>query len=101
MSKIRLVGGPFGGTTKNVNVAGKDEIIFSGPRKMTRRKRYEHAMANYNANAAAFNHVPMTEARYRLAMRPHHNGHNVIMAPCQHPDGSLFYEYVENSRRDY
>lgn len=113
--KVRFVGGPFGGQVKNIDRAtyGRDEIVMRGPKKMSRKQKYEHmaltrtpfqyaghtpdgspvSMAHYGA-------FPIVTARYRLAMRAHSTGQGVHLLACMHPDGSLFYEFIEGSKRE-
>ena len=114
--KVRFVGGPFGGQAKNITLSdyGRDEIIMRGPKKMTRKQKWEWMQDNRGASWERIGHttggspvsvspypaMPIVEARYRLSMRPHHNGYQVANLPCMHPDGSLFYEYVDKSKRE-
>lgn len=102
--RIRLVGGPFGGKVIDAgSLYGRNEIVYRGPQRMTRKDRYDHMRDNYRFGVGPdyYRHImPQTEARYRLAMRVHSNGTQMITAPCQHPDGSLFYEYEEGSKRE-
>jgi hypothetical protein len=98
--KIRLVGGPFGGQVKDVgSLAGQNTVRLVGPKKMTMRQRLEFrsSQAIYNA----YQPDPMVTADYAIAMRVHNNGYDMVNLPCMHPDGTLFYEYVKDSKRDY
>lgn len=114
--KVRLVGGPFGGQVKEMGPMsqyGRSELVMRGPKKMTRKQKYEHMM-NSRGPWQAVGHTtegspvsisrygpePFVEARYRIAMRVHTNGDHLMNMPCQHPDGSLFYEYVDKSKRE-
>lgn len=97
--KIRTVKGPLGGKTMYVgSLVGQNEIVLTGPKRMTRNQRMGHRFDMMNRGYIGPD--PMVEARYRLAMRYHQVGNNVVNVPCQHPDGSYFYEYVEGSVRD-
>lgn len=103
--KIRFVKGPFGGKTLNYSDAGRNEIIYRGPKRMTRKARYEYErnrMQNLN-NYGYYGGMaggPQVEARYRLCMGMFNDGHSMVHAPLRHPDGSLFYEYVKDSIRE-
>ena len=101
MIKVRLVKGPFGG--KVMEFRGPEEIIvINGPKRMTRRQRYEEAISNRN-----YNYLPadipnkMVRARYQKAIRPM-SGNDGIMhyVHLQHPDGSFFYEFVKGSKEE-
>lgn len=112
--KVRFVGGPMGGQVKKLSVGyGQNDIVMRGPKKMTRQEKHAYMMENlgpfqpaghtsagFPVSAAKYGAMPMVEARYKLAMRPQTNGYNLSNMPCMHPDGSLFYEYVEGSKRD-
>jgi hypothetical protein len=95
--KARFVGGPFGG--RKFDVDGRNEVIIRDRKKMTRKQRWEWERDMWNVNPF-LPPYPTVEARYKIAMRPHGNMEHVVYAPCQHPDGSLFYEYVEGSKRE-
>jgi hypothetical protein len=108
MSKIRLAGGPFGGKVIDHPNPGINEIVMRGKKRMSRAKQYELAREAYSNPATMLYRqpvsidsvVPQVEARYRIAMRVQ-NSHTMTMnMPCMHPDGSLFYEYVEGSKRE-
>lgn len=98
--KIRFVGGPFGGRTKEMNVPyGSNDIVMRGPKRMTRKQKYEATVSFPNpAWGSDFGRPPVVEARYKIAMRTHTNGQHLTTMPCMHPDGSIFYEYVEGSK---
>lgn len=115
--KVRLVGGPFGGQVKEMGSGtahyGRNEVILRGSKKMTRKQKWEHMRANQGpwmpvghttdgsaVSMSAYGAMPIVEARYRLAMRPHWNGDDIMNMPCMHPDGSHFYEYVDKSKRE-
>ena len=101
--KVRFVGGPFGGQAKSIITSdyGRNEIVMRGPKKMTRKKRYEYMVSDRGSfSAAHYPSLPIVEARYRISMRIHNNGTNLVNMPCMHPDGSLFYEYVEGSKTE-
>ena len=100
--QIRFVGGPFGGKVIDAgSLYGRNDIVYRGPKKMTRKQQYEAMRDSQNFYQGVYGYAkPQVEARYQLAIRPHGVGENYIMAPCQHPDGSLFYEYVEGSKRE-
>lgn len=105
--KIRLVGGPFGGKVENHSgLYGQSEIILRGPKKMTRKQKYDYLRDNYDPYSmypagdgkmilpgARF---PQVEARYRISYHPQDPR---LLA--MHPDGSIFYEYVEGSKREF
>ena len=101
--KVRLVGGPFGGQVKEVpygsQVYGSNEIVMRGSKRMTRKQRYE-LFAKQNEVMPWHSRVPTVTARYKVAMRPHRNGEIVSYMPCMHPDGSLFYEFIEGSKTE-
>lgn len=98
--KIRLVGGPFGGQIKEVgSLSGLDTVRLVGPKKMTRKQKHEFRINNLPYGP--LQPEPMVAAAYRIAMRVHSNGNEMVQMPCMHPDGSLFYEYVKNSKKDY
>lgn len=121
MSKIRLVGGPFGGKViDDPKLYGRNEIIYRGPKKMTRKRRLElmsdpnyYPMYHLSATGAPGGWKDprmidgMVEARYKVAMHPHsptlsnwRTGIHEPFLPAMHPDGSIFYEYVEGTRKD-
>jgi hypothetical protein len=83
---------------------GGPDLKYRGQRRMTRKKQYELMVENhrnlYHTTDEILRSIGMTEAHYRIAYRMHTNGYNVGNMPCMHPDGSIFYEYVEGSRRD-
>lgn len=103
--KVRLVKGPFGGKVLDHPAPGRNELIYRGPKRMTRKARYEYEIERRNT-VRDYGYYggptggPHVEARYKIAMRAHQaiNG-QIIMAPCYHPDGSIFYEYIKDSER--
>ena len=105
-NKIRLVGGPFGGKVmEDPNLYGRNDIVMRGPKKMTRKQQYEFFVNNDRMGtfprpgfADAF---PRVEARYELCVSHFGDGVTMVMAPMRHPDGSLFYKYIEGSKREY
>lgn len=100
--KIRLYKGPFNG--KSYATDGRNDIIIAGPKPMTRRQKFEWQQKEYRAgmfNPTGMRRLPQVEAHYRIAMRPIMTGSGVVYAPATHPDGSIFYEYVEGSKREY
>lgn len=117
-TKVRLVGGPFGGKVMDHPATGRNEIVIQGPKKMTSKQKWEwmedqykiHGYRPHFDNNGAYTIsglYPRVEARYRVAVRPHygynyHSGTDFYGAniACMHPDGSLFYEYVEGSKRE-
>lgn len=104
--KVRLVKGPFAGKVMESPDAGRTVITLVGPKPMTRKQKYAYEASQWKQNRAAFlpaTYVwyPHVKASYQIAMRPHPTGHGVTMVPCMHPDGSLFYEYVPDSKKDY
>lgn len=103
--KIRLVGGPFGGkVVDDPKFYGGNEIVYRGPKKMTRRQRYEHEANMYKNPQFMYMspemRYPQAEARYRMSIHPYAFQANGSI-PCMHPDGSIFYEYVEGSKREF
>ena len=117
-TKIRLVGGPFGGKVMEHPYPGSREIILRDKKRMTRKQQWEWIRDHQSDmvflskypdpfKAAIRSSLPMVEARYRIAMHPHSptmhdpfTGRSKAFMPAMHPDGSTFYEYVEGSRRD-
>lgn len=111
--KIRLVGGPFGGKVeKSPNLYGRNEIVMRGPKKMTRKEKWEWQNEQYEKNRMDSRHYPIeyprVEARYRISRHPqsptYHNPITGVVSaimPCMHPDGSIFYEYVEGSKKEW
>lgn len=100
--KVKLYKGPFNGRAYTTD--GRTDIIIRAPRPMSRRQRYEWDMQNYDSQFryTGPKPLPSVEARYRMAMRTIQNGPtSFVTAPCTHPDGSVFYEYVEGSKREY
>lgn len=97
--KIRLVGGPFGGKVESGPGLGRNEIVMRGPKKMTRKQKWEW-MRDTDFRYGIDRPMPQVEARYRIAMHPYSvAGNNGI--PCMHPDGSIFYAYVEGSKKEW
>lgn len=101
--KVKLYKGPFNGKTYSTD--GRNEIVIRGPKPMSRREKYEWDMQNYDSSFRyASNPVPFprVEARYRIAMRVIQTGRDsFVHAPATHPDGSVYYEYVKDSKREY
>lgn len=104
--KARLVKGPFAGRVIKWN--GSPTLIMAGPKKMTRKQQWDLHINQINSGYYGGPlRSPQVEAEYRIAYRVHSTGDvladNAIMAnlPCMHPDGSIFYEYVEGSKREY
>lgn len=103
--KIRLVGGPAGGRVMNDSSYGRNEIIYRGTKKMTRREQMDYLRDNYDpysmyrvGNGKMMlpgARLPIVEARYRISRHPQDPR---LLA--MHPDGSIFYEYVEGSKRE-
>jgi hypothetical protein len=83
--KIRLYRGPHDGKVLN-GYFGNTEFI-DGPRKMTREQKYE--WRGYQIDNSMYGSPeltwPMIRAEYRRTN-------------CQHPDGSVFYEWTGLSR---
>lgn len=99
MSKVRLVGGPFGG--KVMNFDGGAMLIMRGPKKMSRKARYEWMRDNQQSFYSSRAPGPIVEAKYELCTGPFGNHTTVVMAPLRHPDGSLFYKYIEGTKREW
>lgn len=80
---------------------GQNEVIITGPKKMNRRQQWEWMRDNpqaisYNPNSPTYGKpFPRVEARYRISRHPQDPR---LLA--MHPDGSIFYEYVEGSKRE-
>ena len=109
-SKVRLVKGPFGGRVVGCSSSGSNEIKITGPTPMTRLQRHRWQLEAYrqfnftigiHGDITESPQFPRTSALYRLAVKPHHGPGTVATVACMHPDGSLFYEYVEGSRKDF
>lgn len=105
--KVRLIKGPFAGKVINHPEAGTEVIRIKGDKPMTREQRYEHAYQQYKSldyYAGSLTPRPVTTADYKICYRVHSTGGpdgQFFNLPCQHPDGSIFYEYVKNSRKDW
>ena len=92
----RLYKGPFSGKVLK-NWHGGNVILMSGPKKMSRRQRYEAEAEYYRSGSYSSTlpfQIPMVEAEYRIVMRPVSFGMSSGLAPCTHPDGSVFYEWT-------
>lgn len=124
MNKVRLVGGPGGGKViTKYRQYGPDEILVRFTKPMTRKRKMEilsdpnyYPMYYASAQGAPGSWKDirvidgMVEARYKRSVHPHFaqaptsdfNEYGIMAysLPCVHPDGSVFYEYVEGSRRD-
>lgn len=111
--KVRLVKGPFGGKVLDHPAPGRNELIYRGPKRMSRKKQWE-MMADrtgYYESVSGRWLPPHVEARYKICMGWFSNKGSlvdptgpevaVIHAPLYHPDGSIFYEYVKGSERQY
>jgi hypothetical protein len=114
MAKVRLVKGPFAGKVMEVNYPrGATAIRITGPKPMSRKAKYEwqrhYIMNNLSSphpsllskemeNNPAF---PRVDAEYRIVMMPHYGQAGINVVACMHPDGSLFYEYVPGSKKEY
>jgi len=96
--KIRTVKGPLGGRSFKTTRAGMTEIVLTGPKRETREQKWERLRSQPYYLAG---HSPMVKATYQIAMRHINIGNGVVYAPCMHPDGSFFYEYVEGSITEY
>lgn len=114
--KIRLYRGPFNGKVMEHRDAGNNEIIVSGPKPMTRKQRYEwwqaeqyrnprspinYTLSNNGKMKVEFPNFPTITARYRLVQttRPFSGpitsgSFKMMRGVCMHPDGSLFYEWI-------
>lgn len=93
--KIRLVKGPFGGRVMQGD--GRNDIIIRDKKKMNRQQQFEWFRNFSDSYNRPF---PQVEARYQIAMGNFVQGHTMVYAPLRHPDGSLFYEFVEGSKRE-
>lgn len=103
MRKIRLYKGPLSGKVMDHPNAGANELVVRGDKRMSRREKYEFGIEHYKNTSYYGQPVryPMVEARYRLVLRAVQQGGGFINAVCTHPDGSLFYEYVEGTKREF
>lgn len=98
MAKVRLVRGPFAGKVDDTQMhAGVSSLRYRGPKPMTRKQRYEHHFKASQNPYHSVPRIPMVSAEYEIAMT-FFEGHRI---PCQHPDGSYFYTYVEGSKREF
>lgn len=101
--KVRLYKGPMGGKVIEHPDFGANEIIVAGPKRMSRKRKYDMMRDRY-ANASVYYPgrpiEPMVQARYRICMGLFGNDKSLVHAPIRHPDGSIFYEFVEGSARD-
>jgi hypothetical protein len=61
---------------------------------MSRKEKWEFASDWYSSGKYIYGspRYPQVEAHYRQAIRPHTSGY--------HPDGSIFYEYVEGTKKE-
>jgi len=99
-NKIRLYRGPFDGKVLDHRDAGRNEIVLRGTKPMTRKQKYEfqrdlYASTAYNPYQPLDHQLPIVTARYRIVMM----FANGVSVPCQHPDGSLFYEWDQPRRK--
>ena len=102
MQKIRLYKGPLSGKVMEHPRAGANELVVLGGKKMSRKEKYEFDLAHYRNNFYGQPiRYPMVEARYKLVVRAVQVGGGFANAVCTHPDGSLFYEYVEGTKREF
>lgn len=101
MRKIRLYKGPLSGKVMEHANAGANELVVRDKKRLTRAQRYDMLRdrnLNYHGQPVRY---PMVEARYRLVFRAVQHGGGLADAVCTHPDGSLFYEYVEGTKREF
>ena len=110
MAKVRLVRGPLAGKVMYISAQpGQTQIVVRSPKPMSRKQRYMWSM---KADRARYNYVvgtggniqsfqptpfPQIEAQYKISMTMYQG----MMIPCQHPDGSYFYEYVADSKKEF
>lgn len=99
MIKARLYKGPHNG--KIIQCDGRTEIVVRYPKKLTRKQQYDLYTSAFPVSPI-MPHLPYVEARYRMIVRPHPNlgGMSFTNVVCIHPDGSYFYEYVKDSKRE-
>lgn len=100
MAKVRLVKGPFAGKVMESGMpSGTSRLLYAGTKPMSRRQKYEWEAENYRSPNPAMMMRPYPQVRceYEIAMT-YFNGQRV---PCQHPDGSYFYIYVEGSKKEF
>jgi hypothetical protein len=107
--KARLYKGPFSG--KVVDCDGHNEIIITGPKRMTRKQRYDAEIEFYHSGKHGFvaYRPPLVKARYRVCaintptnpmLMPNTSNSpvtslQVVPTVLMHPDGSIFYEFVD------
>lgn len=114
MAKVRLVKGPFAGKVMDVKCpAGQTDIFITAPKPMSRKAKYQwqrdyllnHLSAPHpsllSKEMEQNPHFPRVRAEYRIVMRPHYGQGGMHVVACQHPDGSYFYEYVPDSKKEY
>lgn len=93
--KARFWKGPFAG--KVVECNGQPTLIYRGLKPMTRKQRYEYQREayqnlNYMSQLTYGGFMfPQIEATYRMCIKRGYSGNE----PHTHPDGSIFYEFVE------
>lgn len=114
MAKVRLVKGPFAGKVLESNSpAGATTLRLTMPKPMSRKAKYQwqreyimnnlsYPQPNYlSKQMDSHPHFPRISAEYRLVMRPHYGQSGFHVVACMHPDGSYFYEYVPDSKKEH
>lgn len=98
--KVRLYRGPFDGKVMEHTAAGANEIRIVGPKRMSRKQRYEWEREQYmnrpydyfvldksgRVTPSQRNGFPHVVVNYKICIGPGH-------VPMRHPDGSIFYEW--------
>lgn len=99
--KVRLWKGPFNG--KVIEHSLDSVIRMTGPKKLTRDQKYKFFA---ESQTYPYHHLtPRVVADYQMVMRPmtfEYRGELIYQqTPVVHPDGSYFYEYIKDSKRDF
>jgi hypothetical protein len=116
MAKVRLVKGPFAGKVVESNSpAGSTYVRLVMPKPMSRKQKYQwqrdYLMNNLSMSPRSLlskemdmhPYFPRVSAEYKIVMRPLFMAGSTTAnyVPCMHPDGSFFYEYVPDSKKEY
>lgn len=111
--KIRLYRGPFNGKVFEHRDAGRNEILIRGPKPMSRKAQYLAQKNHFEKESfppRPWEH-PVIEATYRIVNLPRpiitgpisvrgiNTNFAVHQGYCMHPDGSIFYEWVNPNQK--
>jgi hypothetical protein len=90
--KIRFYKGPFGGKVQKVSYMS-NRYTLRFPKKMTRAEKHDFLMNQYQMQGypAHVSQLPIVQADYEVMRDPYGR-------PWEHPDGSIFFKYVEGSK---